>query len=140
MTLANDMQGAKVKEHERIGTISRNMKLICRGLDIAGVVIHSLIKTGMRADVPENADLRGEAGVSFDADLITFLVKFKAMTDNDKYINKQDKENLLTLLIGKGRELPNPRKYIHMVKSPNYPHFLEYAPTKEPNGFTDHTR
>ena len=133
LALMSDQPG--LIEHERIGIISRNMKLICRHLDLAGIFVHSMTKEGMKAVVPNLTALRGEAGVAFDADVVCFLTDFKAVTPEDENVSKQDRDNMRTLFFGKGRELENPRRHIHYVKSPNYPQFGEYASMAEvPNG------
>ena len=105
---------------------------------MAGIIVHSLTKKGMDEAAPELTSLRGEAGVSFDSDLVTFLTPFVKVSAEDGNIPSQDRDNLVTLRFGKGRELENPRKYIHMVKSPNYPQFLEYTAMKAPNNGRDY--
>ncbi len=131
MLLANDAAGQD--ETERTAAISRGLKLICRHLDLAGLAVHSMNKAGMGDGVlPNQGHLRGSGQVSYDADLICFLIDFKAMTETDTYISKADTENMRTLIFGKGRELEDPRKYLHMVKLPEYPRFGDYAKAPAP--------
>lgn len=125
MLLANDAAGQD--ETERTAAISRGLKLVCRHLDLAGLTVHSMNKTGMEASLPNQGNLRGSGQVSYDADLICFLTEFKPMSETDTYISKADTDNMRTLIFGKGRELEDPRKYIHMVKLPAYPAFGDYA-------------
>jgi replicative DNA helicase len=135
MTLLGDARSGE--EYERLGDISRAIKLICRRLDLAGLLIHSMTKSGMDSAIPSLTALRGEAGVSFDADLILFLTKFVPQNDDDHSIPAGEQENMRTLIFGKGRELENPRKYIHLVKSPDYPNFREYAQKPEVQQYVD---
>lgn len=128
LLLANDMQG--LDEIERTAAISRGMKLTARHLDMAGLIIHSMNKSGMDANVPGMSSLRGSGQVAFDADVIVFLTDFQEMSTADAAIPPSDRENMRTLFFGKGRELEDPRKYIHFVKQPNFPQFGEYIPEK----------
>jgi replicative DNA helicase len=119
MMLANDGKG--LGETERTTMLSRNFKLICRQLNLAGIVIHSMRKQGLEQAQPEQQELRGSAQSIYDADLICFLNEFIPMSIDDQYI--KEKNNMRTLTFGKGRELENPKKYIHMVKRPCFPMF-----------------
>jgi len=119
-----------LEKTERSEIISRSMKLICRDLDLAGIVVHSMNKAGMDNSRPDQSGLSGSAQVAFDADVICFLTEFKA-GDADKFILEKDQRNMRTLFIAKGREIEDPIKYMHLVKLPNLPRFGDYAP--EPN-------
>jgi replicative DNA helicase len=119
MMLANDGKG--LGETERTTMLSRNFKLICRQLNLAGIIIHSMRKAGIENTNPDQQDLRGSAQSVYDADLICFLNEFIPMEPKDNYVD--NKENLRTLTFGKGRELEQPKKYIHMVKRPCFPMF-----------------
>jgi len=101
LLLAGDMPG--YSETERTGAISKGMKLTCRHLDLAGVIIHSMNKDGMRAEIPEMHNLRGSGQVPYDADLILFLTEFQPMSMTDQDIPFDDKNNMRTLFFGKGR-------------------------------------
>jgi len=120
MMLATDGKG--LGETERTSMLSRNFKLICRQLGLAGIVIHSMRKSGIEQAQPEQQELRGSAQAIYDADLICFLNDFIPMDMQDQSL-LANKANLRTLTFGKGRELENPKKYIHMVKRPGYPMF-----------------
>lgn len=125
MMLAED--GLGLKETERTGMISRSFKQICRSLDMAGILIHSMNKEGVGSVEPDQQNLRGSAQVSYDADLICFLTEFQAISADDKFI--RDTANLRTLFFAKGRELQQSNKYVHLVKHPNYPFFGDYTRT-----------
>lgn len=121
------------REPERIAMLSRSIKQICRHLDLAGVSIHSLVKSGLDDDSgePKLSDFRGEAGVSFDADLAVMLTSFTPMSENERVYSQQDRAAMRTLWFVKGRELANPRKYIHLRKADNFPKFAELARSEE---------
>jgi replicative DNA helicase len=122
------------EEIERTAMISRQMKIICRHLEVAGIVIHSMNKAGMDKSRPEQSNLRGSAQVSFDADLICFLNEFTPMSPQDGFIAPAEQANMRTLFFAKGRELENPEKYLHLVKLPGYPTFGDYETERMPLG------
>jgi len=122
-------------EIEKTQNISRGLKQTCKALGLSGLAIHSMNKAGMsngdgKAKKPGQADLRGSAQVNYDADLICFLKEFTPITTQDNYINPKEHDNMRTLWFAKGRELENPRKYIHLVKRPMYPFFGDYQEAK----------
>lgn len=122
--LLND--GAGKDEIERTALASKGLKQICNELQLAGIVIHSMNKSQMGMDgKPGNQSLRGSGQVIYDADLITYLTKFKPMDLKDEMIPQPEQENMRTLWFGKGRELEDHRKYIHFVKQTGYPLFGE---------------
>lgn len=112
-------------EIERTANISIGIKRICKELNIAGIVIHSMNKAGMENDMPDQSNLRGSGQAVYDADLIVFLKKFTPM----KYekVRESEKENLRTLIFGKGRELEDPQRFIHFTKFQGFPAFAEAA-------------
>jgi hypothetical protein len=128
LMLAGDVP--EMEETPRTQIISRNMKLICRHLDIAGVVIHSMNKAGIDAAKPDQGSLRGSGQVIYDADLICFLTDFQPMTVTEQFMKPDEQKNMRTLLFAKGRELEDPRKFLHLVKLPTYPAFGDYAETE----------
>lgn len=130
MMLADD--GAGMNETERTTLISRNMKQICRSLDLAGIIIHSMNKLGMGVAEPDQSNLRGSGQISYDADLILFLTDFQAISTEDGFIPRNYHSNMRTLFFGKGRELQDPCKYIHLVKRPTFPIFADYMPEAKP--------
>ena len=122
-------------EIEKTQNISRGLKQTCKALGLSGLAIHSMNKAGMsngegKAKKPGQADLRGSAQVNYDADLICFLKEFAPITQQDNFIKPAEADNMRTLWFSKGRELENPRKYIHLVKRPGYPFFGDYQEAK----------
>jgi len=126
LLLMTDLDGEN--ESTRAGAISRGLKLTCRHLDLGGIVIHSLTKGANEKDdePPKLSNLRGSYQVGFDADLACFLTEFQVIGPGDNGIRPTDRANMRTLLFAKGRELEDPRKYIHFVKKPGFPTFAEY--------------
>ncbi len=128
MLLAGD--APSLDRNERTEMISRNMKLICRNLDLAGLIVHSMNKAGIDSTTPDMANLSGSGQVSYDADIIAFLNPFMAVTVSDGFIPANDQANMRTLLFAKGRELEDPARYLHLVKLKEYPVFGDYLPER----------
>lgn len=128
MLLAQDSNS--LDEIQRTAILSRNFKLICRHLNIPGMVIHSMNKEGMGAINPGQHNLRGSGQVSYDSDLIVFLTDFQVMSPEDRAIPAHDIPNLRTMVFGKGRELEDPKKYFHLVKRLGFPAFGDYYPER----------
>jgi hypothetical protein len=70
-------------ETERENHISIRLKTICRELDIAGVVIHSMNKSGFMAASPDLEHSSGGAGISFDCDKALFMTEHVPEFDGD---------------------------------------------------------
>jgi len=102
--------GHGMSENDRTGLISANMKAICRSLNLAGIVIHSMNKRGMDAGTPEGGNLRGNNQQFYDTDLLVFLVK-------------SEQPNTVTCIFGKGRELEQPKQAFDLHKATTYPAF-----------------
>lgn len=103
--LLRDGQG--LSENDRTGIVSAYLKAICRSLNLAGVVIHSLNKDGM-SGVPGGVNLRGSGQQFYDTDLLLFLVA-------------SDIPNTVQCVFGKGRELENPQQSFQLRKLPGLP-------------------
>jgi replicative DNA helicase len=102
--------GRNMSENDRTGLVSAYLKAICRSLNIAGIVIHSLNKSGMGGDgsVPTGQNLRGSGQQFYDTDLLLFLVK-------------SENPNSVMCVFGKGRELDNPKQAFQLHKFSEYP-------------------
>lgn len=70
-------------ETERENHISIQLKTICRQLDIAGVVIHSMNKAGISSSSPEMEHSSGGAGISFDCDKALFMTEHIPVKEGD---------------------------------------------------------
>jgi len=99
--------GKGLSETDKTGLISAQMKSICRGLNLAGIVIISLRKTERNA-LPEGDDLRGSGQQFYDPDVLLFLAQ-------------GEQKNILTCIFGKGRELERPKQSFDLIRKPGYP-------------------
>jgi replicative DNA helicase len=116
MLLLKDTYGKN--RNDRIDRISSNLHDICKDLDIAGIIVHTLNKEGFG----EEADLQhtgGTAGVNYDADNVVFMTKEK----DSKVVELKWKK----IREGEGDA------YMKMVKLDGYPALGEYSnPTMFP--------
>lgn len=103
----------KVSENERTGFVSSQLKSICRALDLAGVVIHSLRKPQgeLRLD-----DLRGSNQQSYDTDLALFIY-----VDEDDDHRDPAADVKIHCRFMKGRELENFQYQFDLIKPAKYP-------------------
>ena len=106
--LLNDRYGRD--DYERIAYVSKALKNICKDLDLAGLAIHSMTKSGIGAGEPNLGDLRGSGQLAYDADVIIFLVALK------------DNKSMVRLSFQKFRE-DAPNRHIELVKVPGFPMF-----------------
>lgn len=100
--------GRGLSENDKTGFVSSQLKAICRALDVAGIVIHSMNKSGIGAALPGMNSIRGSAQQVYDTDILLFLVE-------------GDQKNEIRCIFGKGRELENPKQAFTLVKLPGYP-------------------
>lgn len=121
-------------EIERTAAISAGLKRICRSLDLAGIVVHSMNKAGIGAGgqkgseagggIPGQDQLRGSGQVIYDADVITFLTQYTADAGP---VGKENQKNVRVLWFSKGREIEDDKRFIMLVKRPSFPAFAEMA-------------
>jgi len=121
--LLRDGQG--LSENDRTGIISSYLKAITRSLDVAGIVIHSLNKSGMGGGIPGGENIRGSGQQFYDTDLLMFLVKSEI-------------PNTVTCVFGKGRELENPKQAFELRKLPGFPALANAA--KQEQGYRDYVK
>jgi replicative DNA helicase len=110
--------GAGLSENDRTGMISGYLKAITRSLNVAGIVIHSLNKSGMGGGLPGGEHIRGSGQQFYDTDLLMFLVKSEI-------------PNTVTCVFGKGRELENPKQAFELRKLEGYPALANAAKQEE---------
>ena len=70
LDLFEDLQGSD--ENTRSKHISGQIHAICKDLDLAGLMIHSINKTGMSSTTKSKANLSGSGKHSYDADQVVF--------------------------------------------------------------------
>jgi replicative DNA helicase len=115
-------------ENEKTANISRGLKNICTDLDVAGFVLHSVVKAGMDREATSEAAsksyLRGSGQVIHDADMVLFLTQFTPENGLSFYTDDQ-KKRMATLWVKKGRELEDPRLRVQLVRRAPSPFFGE---------------
>lgn len=115
-------------DNVRTEIISRNLKLMCKEMDLVGVVLQSVTKSGMdgAADTAsQKSAMRGSGQQVHDADNILFLTPFYRLSDRDDAIREEDKKRIVTLHTKKGRELET-LPAMHLVRRDNSPFFTEF--------------
>lgn len=106
--------GIGLSENDRTGIISSQLKGICRSLDLAGIVIMSMNKSGM-GGLPQGENLRGNNQQFYDTDLLLFVIRDKGQ------------DNLIHCIFGKGRELEKPKAAFDLLTLPGFPAFENLA-------------
>jgi hypothetical protein len=117
-------------ENEIVRTeiISRNLKHICNDLDLAGVVLQSVTKSGMDTQgqgAGAKSRMRGSGQMIHDADMIMQLTAFEKLDETDEAIREDERKRMVTLWTTKGRELEM-LPVEHLVRKANSPFFEEY--------------
>jgi len=110
--------------NEKSEYLSRQLHGICKDLDLAGLVIQSLVKQGY-GSTPSMSHLSGSHKVSYDADAIAIL------SEDEK------EQNVVNLIWYKMREADGKRA-LKLVRVPGFPAFEQY--TKQRNGYNDYTK
>jgi replicative DNA helicase len=100
---------------ERTAWLSSEIHGICKDLHLAGLVIHSMNKQGVRENNGSQADLSGSVRVIYDADQIIVMQR-------DKQI-----ENQVNLIWSKFREGELPKGGMSLIKRPGLPAFVSKA-------------
>lgn len=113
-------------EIERTTVISQGLKRTCRELNMAGMAIHSMVKSGMgNGGAPGQQSLRGSGQVIYDADTIAYLVKWTSELDPYYIPNIKDRENLRMLIFAKGREIEEKNAAVRLIQKAGLPRFGE---------------
>jgi len=110
--------------NEKSEYLSRQIHGICKDLDMAGIVIQSMNKSGY-GSAPRMSHLSGSAKISYDADQIAILSE------------DEQNENVVNLIWSKQREADGNRA-LKLVKVAGFPAFGPMA--KEYNGVQDWTK
>jgi len=110
MYLLRDASGRD--EIEATTQISRGVKTICKSLNLAGISIHSLNKTGMDTNGAKKSMLRGSGQLVYDADVIMLI------TRDDQFPMQRN------ITIAKGREIEaTSTPKFSLVQTKGYPFF-----------------
>ena len=97
-------------DYERLAYISKSLKNICKDLDLAGLVIHSMTKAEMNSDNPSLAGMRGSGQIAYDADVAVYLIE-------DEF----DKDNVKLYFVKFREDIPD--RYVRLKKDDGYPAF-----------------
>lgn len=98
MQLLKDSVGANVSPSERVGHISQNLHDICKDLNLAGLFVQRLNKSGLSAGVPQLEHMSGSSQVPYDADSVAFI------TDHIPAGGEPESKNIKTVSFRKIRE------------------------------------
>lgn len=102
-------------DNERTALISRQLHHIAKDLDLAMIVVNSMVKSSMGEAVPATAALRGSGQIGYDADLVGFLTRHLPAG------GESAREDVRTLTLSKNRE--GDRIFMHLVQSDAIPAF-----------------
>jgi replicative DNA helicase len=105
-------------ENERTMNAGRDLKTICKDLELAGLVVASMNKAGMNGGTPELSALRGNGQVVYDADVVLFLL------DHIPDAGGMAQKDARTVLIRKGRDLEGPTMAFDLLKDTTRPRFF----------------
>jgi replicative DNA helicase len=117
-------------EIERSTNVSTEIKNICSELNLAGILICSVNKTGMdtSSENVTKSNVRGSGQQIHDADNVMILTKFSKTKDPDEaYIMPNREDNIVSLHIAAGRELDThlPGGILHYERVDGTPRFKE---------------
>jgi replicative DNA helicase len=102
-------------DNERTALISRQLHHIAKDLDLAMIVVNSMVKSGYGAVVPSTESLRGSGQIGYDADLVGFLTRHLPEDGGPA------RANVRTLTLSKNRE--GGKRLMHLVQSEGIPAF-----------------
>lgn len=107
----------KGERDERMTKIAKNLHAIAKDLDIAALIIQSVIKSGFNSSRGSMGDVSGPHNVAHEADDICIVTK--GTPDNPNL------ENVVTLTWDKKREADD-AGMLHLYKVPGLPLFEQY--------------
>jgi hypothetical protein len=113
-------------ETERLNYISGELKLICREMKLAGVVIHAMNKEGAKSAAPDLTSLSQGMDIVYDADKVCLL---------NKHIPGEGKpdERLRTFVFLKSRRKIK-FSFFHLVAVKDWPELGSIANAQTPGG------
>lgn len=104
----------KLNEIEKTQLVMKNLKSIVMDLDLAGIVIHSIVKEGMGQTEVSQKSLRGSGQIIYDADVIMFLT-----------IPDARRPDIIQCTFGKGRELDMKANSFEIMRIPGKVRFAD---------------
>ncbi len=132
------MQGEGRDEVEKMGNISRSLKILARELNVPVIAVSQLSRAveGRTSHKPQLSDLRGSGSIEQDADVVMFIYR------DDYYFNRQEWENqypdrdypegIADIIIAKHRNGPTGEVKLHFL--PRSAKFRDIA-SQEPSLF-----
>ncbi len=132
------MQGEGRDEVEKMGNISRSLKILARELNVPVIAVSQLSRAveGRTSHKPQLSDLRGSGSIEQDADVVMFIYR------DDYYFNRQEWENqypdrdypegIADIIIAKHRNGPTGEVKLHFL--PKSAKFRDIA-SQEPSLF-----
>jgi replicative DNA helicase len=131
-------------EIERSTNVSTEIKNICSELDLAGILICSVNKTGMdtSSENVTKSNVRGSGQQIHDADNVMILTKFSKTKDPEEvYIDPKREEHIVSLHIAAGRELDThlPGGVLHYERVDGTPRFKELKQVENRPAWVDKT-
>ena len=103
------------KEFERIGIMGSALHDTCMDLNVAGIIIHTMVKSGYN-DNPGMESLAGSTATGYDPDVAVFITKDESRENKGK--------NIVNLSFGKFRE-GDGSETLKLVRRANFPQFGE---------------
>ena len=103
------------KEFERIGIMGSALHDTCMDLNVAGIIIHTMVKSGNN-DSPGMESLAGSTATGYDPDVAVFITKDESRESKGK--------NIVNLSFGKFRE-GDGSETLKLVRRANFPQFGE---------------
>jgi replicative DNA helicase len=124
------VQDAGINEIERSGNVSREMKVICNELELAGVLIASVNKGGFdtTSETVTKSNVRGSGQQIHDADNVFLLTKFAKTSDPDEiYIQPDRWDYIVSLHVAAARDMDFhiPGGVLHYERIEGTPKFKE---------------